>query len=132
MIEIDEKDLYQLLITEFRYSVKRDNHLAPGGCVRHIKDYLPTMSKQWRVHTAEQLTAEIIDERILAICLKQPLEQDAEWEDLQVFLINYIERLPHNADRYMEYLYNNPEYRASIDYLSAEMADKLRKNKRRK
>ena len=132
MAEIDEKDLYQLLIAEFRYSVKRDNHLAPSGCAWHIEDYLPTMSKQWRVHTAEQLTAEIIDERILAVCLKNPLEQDEEWEKLLVFLTNYIERLPHNADRYMEYLYKNTDYSANIDYLSAEMADKIRANKRKK
>ena len=57
MVEIDEKDLYQLLIAEFRYSVKRDNHLAPSGCVWHVQDCLPRMPKQWRVHTAEQLTA---------------------------------------------------------------------------
>lgn len=132
MIEIDEKDLYQLLIAEFRYSVKRDNHLAPSGCVWHIKDYLPNMSKQWRVHTAEQLSAEIIEERILAICVKNPLEQDEEWEKLLVFLTNYIERLPYNADRYIEYLYKNPEYKADIDYFSAEMSDKLRANQRNK
>lgn len=132
MVEIDEKDLYQLLIAEFRYSVKRDNHLAPSGCVWHVKDYLPNMSKQWRAHTAEQLTAEIIDERLLAVCTKQPLEQDVEWEGLLQFLTDYIERQPHNIDRYMEYLYHNPNYEANIDYLSAEMADKLRANQRRK
>lgn len=132
MVEIDEKDLYQLLIAEFRYSVKRDNHLAPSGCVWHVKDYLPNMSKQWRAHTAEQLTAEIIDERLLAVCAKQPLEQDVEWEGLLRFLTDYIERQPHNIDRYMEYLYHNPNYEANIDYLSAEMADKLRANQRRK
>ena len=133
MIKIDEKDLYQLLIAEFRYAVMRDNHLAPSGGVQHIMDYLPEMSAQWKTHTAEQLTDEIIQERLFfAGHPKGHLEQDAEWEDLQVFLTNYIERLPHNADRYTEYLYNNPEYRASIDYLSAEMADKLRENKRRK
>ena len=130
MIEIDEKDLYQLLIAEFRYSVKRDNHLAPSGCVWHIKDYLPNMSKQWRVLIAEQLTSEIIDERILAICVKQPLEQEAEWEALQLFLTDYIERLPYNVDRYVEYLYKKTDS-ANIDYFSEEMASKLRANKRK-
>ena len=130
-MEIDEKDLYQLLIAEFRYSIKRDNHLAPSGCVWHVKDYLPNMSKQWRTHTAEQLTTEIIDERILALCLNNPLEQDAEWEALLVFLTNYIERLPHNADRYMDYLYKKSES-ANIDYFSAELVDKIQANKRKK
>jgi hypothetical protein len=131
MVEIDEKDLYQLLIAEFRYSVKRDNHLAPSGCVWHIGDYLPKMSKQWRVHTAEQLTAEIIEERVLAACLKHPLEQDEEWEALQLFLTDYIERLPYNIDRYMEYLYKKSDS-ANIDYFSEEITTKLKVNQRKK
>lgn len=131
MIEIDEKDLYQLLIAEFRYSVKRDNHLAPSSCVWHIEDYLPNMSKQWRAHTAEQLTAEIIDERILAVCTKHPLEQDSEWEALLLFLTDYIEKLPYNTDRYMEYLYKKTDS-ANINYFSEEIAAKLKANQRKK
>ena len=50
MVKLDEKDLYQLLIAEMRYAIKRDNHLAPSSSIQHIKEYLPEMSKQWRRH----------------------------------------------------------------------------------
>jgi hypothetical protein len=127
MVKLDEKDLYQLLISEFRYSVKRDNHLAPGSCAQHVMEYLPQMSKSWRAHTAEQLTSEIIQERLF-IGGHGRLEQDAEWEKLLVFLTNYIERLPYNIDSYMRYIYNKPTWEANIDYYSEEMARKIQCN----
>ena len=64
MVNIEDRDLYQLLISEFRYSVKRDNHLAPGTCANLIMQYLPEMSREWRAHTAHQLTDEIIADMI--------------------------------------------------------------------
>jgi hypothetical protein len=127
MVEIDDKDLYQLLISEFRYAVKRDNHLAPGTCVQHITTYLPELSKQWRSHTAYQLTDEIITERIWGNS-DHKLEQDSDWEKLLVFLTNYLESFPLNIERYMQRLYLKPEYDAHIDYYSAEMAEKIVKN----
>ena len=127
MVKLDDKDLYQLLIAEFRYSVKRDNHLAPGSCAQHIKEYLPDMSKQWRAHTAEQLTSEIVQEMIIGGS-NGPLEQEAEWEKLLIFLTNYIERLPFGIDRYMDVLFRKPLHVAAIDYYSTEMHNKLIEN----
>lgn len=127
MVKLDDKDLYQLLIAEFRYSVKRDNHLAPSGCVQHVMDYLPEMRKDWRTHTAEQLTSEIIQEMIFGGS-KGPLEQEAEWEKLLVFLTNYIEKIPFGVDRYMEVLFRKPLHVADIDYYSVEMQNKLIEN----
>ena len=115
MVKLDDKDLYQLLIAEFRYAVKRDNHLAPSDCVQRVMKYLPEMSKQWRVHTAEQLTSEITQEMALG-GPKGPLEQEADWEKLLVFLTNYIEKLPFGVDRYMDVLFRNPLHVAAIDY----------------
>ena len=108
MVKIDDKDLYQLLLAEFRYSVKRDNHLAPDTCAHHIKMYLPELSKQWRSHAAQQLSEEIIEERLWAAWLhesdfkfnkdpkitldcscKKQLNEDHIWEELLVFLTNY-------------------------------------------
>lgn len=126
MVKLDEKDLYQLLIAEFRYSVGRDNHLAPSGCAQHIKDYLPEMKNEWQTHTAEQLTNEIIQGRIWTN--NKPLEQDSEWEKLLVFLTNYLIRLPYEAERYMHYLYKKPGYDANIDYYSDEIAEKIKNN----
>lgn len=127
MVKLDDKDLYQLLIAEFRYSVKRDNHLAPSGCVQHVMDYLPEMRKDWRTNTAEQLTSEIIQEMIFGGS-KGPLEQEAEWEKLLVFLTNYIEKIPFGVDRYMEVLFRKPLHVADIDYYSVEMQNKLIEN----
>ena len=133
MIKIDEKDLYQLLISEFRYAVKRDNHLAPGTCVQHVMAYLPEMSKQWQSHTAHQLTDEIITERIWGHSKdKSTLDYDGDWEKLLVFLINYLESLPLHTDKYMTHLYNNPKYIANINYYSVEIAEKIQNNQKNK
>lgn len=129
MVKLDEKDLYQLLITEFRYAVKRDNHLAPSGCVQHVKDYLPEMKQEWRAQTAKQLTEEIIQERIWSHGTKPRLEYDSEWEKLQVFLLEYLEQLPYNADNYMQYLFEKPTWDAHIDYFSVDIRDQLLMNK---
>lgn len=129
MVNIDEKDLYQLLIAEFRYAAKRDNHLAPGACAQHVMEYLPIMPKLWRAKVAEQLTEEILDERVLATYGKSKLEQDDEWEALMIFLTNYLEKQPYNVYKYMEHLYKNPEFNANIDYYSTEMAYRIEANK---
>ena len=120
MVKLDEKDLYQLLIAEMRYAIKRDNHLAPSGCIQHIMDYLPEMRNEWRAHTAEQLANEVISERSFS-----RLEQDFEWEKLLLFLLDYLEKRPMNADRYMQYLYLKPGYEANIDWNSKELNDKF-------
>ena len=126
MVKLDEKDLYQLLIAEMRYAIKRDNYLAPSGCVQHIKDYLPEMRNDWRAHTAEQLANEVISERSFS-----RLEQDFEWEKLLLFLLDYLEKRPMNADRYMQYLYRKPDYEANIDWNSKELNDKFVENCRK-
>ena len=148
MIKLDDKDLYQLLLAEFRYAVKRDNHLAPDTCAQHIKNYLPEMTKQWRAHTAKQLSEEIIDERLWASSyfkpdfvfrkgpiydvlggeVKNQLDEDYVWEALLVFLTNYLESLPHNTERYMEYIRGRMNYSDGIDYYSAEIHNKIAEN----
>jgi hypothetical protein len=149
MVKLDEKDLYQILIAEFRYAVKRDNHLAPDTCAQHIKNYLPEMEKQWRAHTAKQLSEEIIDERLwhsrwmdpefkfeknvsfssnLRCDTKLQLEEDYVWEELLIFLTNYLERLPHNVDRYMEHIKGRMTYSEGIDYYSTEIHNKIAEN----
>jgi hypothetical protein len=145
MVKLDDKDLFQLLITEFRYAVTRDNHLAPGTCAQHINNYLPEMSNPWRAHTAKQLSEEIIDARLLASgCFidedfkfennlpfnsdKKQLREDSEWEGLLVFLTNYLEHLPYNADRYMEHIKGRMTYSEGIDYYSTEIHNKITEN----
>ena len=142
MVKLDEKDLYQFLIAEFRYAVKRDNHLAPDACVQHVKDYLPYMAKQWSTHTAKQLSEEIIEERLLnSRCFndakfkfekdfaegatRKQLNNDYVWEDLLVFLTDYLETLPYNVDRYMKFIYGHMTYSEGINYYSTEMYNKL-------
>ena len=149
MVKLDEKDLYQLLLAEFRYAVKRDNHLAPDTCAQHIKDYLPYMHKQWRAHTAKQLSEEIIDERLWASRYFKPeftfrkdpiydvfngketknqLAEDYIWEDVLVFLTNYLDSLPHNTERYMKYIKGRMDYSDGIDYYSTEIHNKIVEN----
>ena len=127
MVKVTDQDLYQLLSAEVRYAVARDNHLAPSTCAQHIIDYLPLMGKQWRTHAAEQLTSEIIQERLFNHVLKY----ETEWEKVLVFLTNYIETLPFGVDRHMDLLFNKPMHNAEIDYYSVEMHNKLIENKAR-
>jgi hypothetical protein len=148
MVKLDDKDLFQLLVAEFRYAVKRDNHLAPDTCAQHIKEYLPEMDKQWRAHTAKQLSEEIIDERLwhsrylepdfkfesytYSFSVEMPrkqLDNDYLWEGLLVFLTDYLESLPHNVDKYMVHIYGRMSYSNGIDYHSVEMHNKLVENK---
>ena len=149
MVNIDDRDLYQLLIAELRYAIRRDNHLAPDTCAQHIKDYLSDMSSQWRAHTAKQLSEEIIDERLWnSGCFhdedfkfekdlplgsgKKQLKEDYIWEELLVFLTNYLTTLPHNVNRYMEYIYGHMTYSNGIDFYSAGVHNKLIKNSEKK
>lgn len=147
MVKIDDRDLYQILMAEFRYAVRRDNHLAPATCAQHIKNYLPEMSKPWQTHTAKQLSEEIIDERLwhgkwtdpefkfekhvhsfLSDAPKKQLDEDYVWEDLLVFLVNYLEHLPYNVDRYMEHIKGKMTYSEGIDYYSTEIHSNITEN----
>lgn len=149
MAKVDDKDLYQILMAEFRYAVRRDNHLAPDTCAQHIRNYLPEMAKTWRAHTAKQLSEEIIEERLwaskftdsefkfekdisfsygLACEAKTQLEEDYVWEDLLVFLTNYLESLPYNTERYMEHIRGHMTYSEGIDYYSTEIHNKIVEN----
>ena len=92
-------------------------------------DYLPEMTTQWQVHTAEQLTNEIIQERLfIGGRVKGRLAQDAEWEKLLVFLTDYLVKLPYAVEKYMQYIYNKPDWEANIDYYSPVMAAKIKLN----
>ena len=126
MIKIAENDLYQLLIAEVRYALKRDNHLAPGTCVQHVMNYLPSMLTEWKAHTAEQIAVEVIQE--LAWNDKGGLKYEAEWEKLLKFLLAYLEKRPPNANRYMRYLFNKPGHVCEIDWDSPELQYKFIEN----
>jgi hypothetical protein len=150
MVQLEDKDLFQILIAEFRYAVRRDNHLAPDTCVQHVKTYIPEMSEQWRTHTAKQLSEEIIDERLwnsrffdpefkfesnIQMLLDDPdntkkqLDNDYVWEDLLVFLANHLDSLPYNTDRYMEHIRSHMTYSDGIDYYSEDIQNKILANK---
>lgn len=66
-MNIELKDLYQLLIAECRYGYTRNNHLMPEGAYDHVKQYLPLMieeDKDFAIHTAQQLCEECISEEL--------------------------------------------------------------------
>jgi hypothetical protein len=143
----NEKDLYMLLISELRYSIQRDNHLAPSTCCDLIKTYLPQMSEPWRSHTARQLIDESIHERIWRLPISEPdykiysygtdnknqLENDCIWEELTWFLLDYIIDMPYEAERYMQYIYGHMDYFAKgkrgIVWRSEEILQKISYNK---
>lgn len=58
-VHIDHKTLYQLLISELRYSINRDNGLASGTTASIIEKYLPKMGDKFKRGTAKQLYEEL-------------------------------------------------------------------------
>lgn len=149
-VKVTDADLYMLLISELRYSITRDNHLAPGTACNLIRTYLPKIGDYWRSHTAKQLLEEIIEQRIIytpntgVYTIKSPeqaevgkqLLYDIEWEQLCWFLLGFITDLPYNANHYMRCLYGKMDYYAKgffgIDfYADEDVKEMIRINKYR-
>lgn len=147
-VEVTDHDLYMLLISELRYSIARDNHLAPGTACNLIRAYLPEMGEDWRAHTAKQLLEEIIEQRVLCTpntevyTIKSPgqaeagkqLQYDIEWEQLCWFLLDFIKELPYNVNQYTRCLYGKMDYYVKgflgIDfYASQDIKEMIKLNK---
>lgn len=143
----DERDLYWLLMSEFRYAIKRDNHLAPGSCCDLVKKYLPKMETYFQQQLAVQLMEEIISERIWYLPINkteyyiykyprttnqtekiEQLEYDYEWENLMIFLLDYIDHLPYNYKEYLKYIYGHIVYSDGIGFDSQIIRDKVHSN----
>lgn len=66
-VQIDVKDVYQLMLSECRYGYTKNNHLMPGGAYAHAKKYLPKLLKADQedgLHTAAQLCDECISQQL--------------------------------------------------------------------
>ena len=146
----DEKDLYLMLISELRYAINRDNHLAPDTCIELICKYLPKMSEPLRSITAKQLANESIQERLFMLPYfkekeykiysygtdnKRQLANDELWEKLLRFLLEYLTEVPYEADRYMEHIYGHMDYYVEsvkgINWDSDEIRNKIQSNAER-
>ena len=141
----NEKELYQMLISEVRYSIKRDNHLAPSTCAELVMKYIPQMETRWQQHAAVQISEEIIAERIYSLPISKKeyyiyaaseynqvtknkdaqLEYDSVWESLLIFLLDYIDRVPYNWDMYDKYIKSHIVYSDCIEYQSQIIRDKM-------
>ena len=67
-LELDLRDVYQLLIAECRYGYTRNNHLMPGGAYDKVKRIVPQMyevDKDFAVHTIKQLCEECISDQLM-------------------------------------------------------------------
>ena len=62
-IKINPKILYQLLISEVRYGLTRNNHLMPEGAFKNVKEILPEFFKQ-DAETAIATTKQLVEETI--------------------------------------------------------------------
>lgn len=80
-LEIDQKHFYQLAITNVRYALARDNHLAPWAAIDIIKNYVNNLSDTFKKVLSEQLIYEI--ERDLAIYNR---DYEDEWYEFVKFL----------------------------------------------
>jgi hypothetical protein len=58
-IQVNEKDLYVLLISEMRYAMDRDNHLAPFTFMSFFKKYIKSFTNESKKRLIEQVINEI-------------------------------------------------------------------------
>ena len=66
-LELDLKDVYQLLIAECRYGYGRNNHLMPDGAYEKVKRIVPQMyevDKEYAVYTLKQICEECISDQL--------------------------------------------------------------------
>ena len=59
-IEISEKDFHILIISELRYAMERDNHLAPFTFTHMFKKYIGKVSKENQEIIIKQVVSEIM------------------------------------------------------------------------
>ena len=67
-MDIELKDVYQLLISECRYGYTRNNHLMPDGAYDKVKKYIPEMYKideEYALYTLQQICEECISENLI-------------------------------------------------------------------
>jgi hypothetical protein len=58
-IQVEQKDLYIFLISEMRYAMERDNHLAPFTFISMYKKYINQFSNEYQKIIKTQLKGEI-------------------------------------------------------------------------
>ncbi len=67
-VEVELKDLYQLLICDMRYAYTRNNHLTPSGEYEKIKKIICDMFKvdnDYAIYTLKQICEECISEELV-------------------------------------------------------------------
>lgn len=68
MVQVNTKDLYQMLIAECRYGYARNNHLMPDGAYGHVNIYLDKIyedDETFGISTAKQLLEECISDQLV-------------------------------------------------------------------
>jgi len=67
-VEVELKDLYQLLICDMRYAYTRNNHLTPSGEYEKVKKIICDMIKvdeDYAIYTLKQICEECINEELV-------------------------------------------------------------------
>ena len=66
-LDLNLKDIYQMLIAECRYGYGRNNHLMPDGAYDKVKRIVPQMyevDKEYAVYTLKQICEECISDQL--------------------------------------------------------------------
>ena len=123
-MDIELKDVYQLLISECRYGYTRNNHLMPDGAYTKVKKYIPEMykiDKDYALRTLQQICEECISLNLLTNFYDG---YDDEFDNRQSCIdfikwcLDYINNnwnqnyVPYNFDSFKEALEqeNKPKY----------------------
>ena len=67
-LDLDLRDIYQMLISECRYGYTRNNHLMPGGAYDKVKRIVPQMyevDKEYAINTIKQICEECISDQLM-------------------------------------------------------------------
>ncbi len=75
-IKVAERDLYVLLISEFRYAIERDNHLAPFTFRSNFEEYIGEFSESYKNKIINEIRSQIA----FSLSLKD-YEHEEYWKD---------------------------------------------------
>lgn len=123
-MDIELKDVYQLLLSECRYGYTRNNHLMPDGAYTKVKKYIPEMykiDKDYALRTLQQICEECISLNLLTNFYDDYDDEFGNRQSCIDFIkwcLDYINNnwnqnyVPYNFDSFKEALEqeNKPKY----------------------
>ena len=109
-VNVDVKDLYQMMICSCRYAYTRNNHLTPSSEYEKMLRLLTAMldvDSDWAYTTAKQLCEECISDEICAKFYDGIDDEFGNRKESINFVNNLLAFIHNNDNRYKPYNYDS-------------------------